>query len=119
MVNKKVFSFIIIMSMIFIGEGIDYVSGPYSVTIPAGMIRASFNVSVVYDIILETDENFILTIISSSQPSHVIIKDPTQATVIIMDDDGKQTSHHLDNNKNNNMLRMCEMQSLSVYTVKA
>jgi len=80
------------MSLIFIGEGVDYVSGPYNVTIPAGMTRASFNVSIINDSIFEFDENFTLTIISTSHPSNVTMTDPAQTTVTIVDDDGKNTT---------------------------
>ena len=65
--------------------GVDYDSGPYNVTIPAGMREASFDISINNDIIvLEGNENFSLVIISSSLP--VIFAD--EAVVTIVDDDG-------------------------------
>ena len=90
LVNTLVFLFIINISLIFT-EGIDYVSGPYSVIIFAGMTQASFNILIIDDNVSEANEKFTLTIISSSQPSRVTITDPAQLTVIIEDEgDGKR-----------------------------
>ena len=74
-----------------IGRGVDYYSGPYSVTFPAGVTRVSFNVPITNDNILESDEKFHLTIEigSSSLPSGVTVGNPYQTTVTIVDDDGK------------------------------
>ena len=63
----------------------DYTSGPYTVTFPAGATIASFNVSVNNDYILEDNENFMLTINSSSLPTGITRGDLDQATVIIVD----------------------------------
>ena len=63
----------------------DYTSGPYTVTFPAGAISASFNVSVNNDYILEDNEDFILTINSPSLPTGITRGDLDQATVIIVD----------------------------------
>ena len=46
----------------------DYTSGPYTVTIPAGQTTATFNVPITDDMILEIDENFILTIDETPLP---------------------------------------------------
>ena len=67
----------------------DYTSGPYTVTIPAGQTTATFNVPINGDDVLEGDEEFMLTIISSSLPTGVTHGTPCQATVTIMDNDGK------------------------------
>ena len=72
-----------------IGGGIDYESGPYNVTIPSGTTTAQFDVAINDDDILEGNENFNLTIMTSSEPSRVSIGNPAQATVTIVDDDGK------------------------------
>ena len=64
----------------------DYTSGPYTVTFPAGQTTATFDVPINDDNILEDNENFILTIDPSSLPSNVTIGDPGQATVTIVDD---------------------------------
>ena len=66
----------------------DYGSGPYEVTFTAGTTQASFNVSLTDDNIFESNENFMVTIDSSSLPSDVTVGDPRRATVIIMDNDG-------------------------------
>ena len=68
----------------------DYGSGPYTVTFPAGMISASFDIPINNDMISEGSENFTLTIDPSSlPPTGVSVGSPDQATVIIGDDDGK------------------------------
>ena len=68
----------------------DYTSGPYSVTIPAGGTSVTFNVSITNDNILEIDENFMLTINASSIPTCVTPGNPNQTTVTIVDDGCKQ-----------------------------
>ena len=68
----------------------DYGSGPYTVTFPAGMTSASFDIPINNDMISEGSENFTLTIDPSSlPPTGVSVGSPDQATVIIGDDDGK------------------------------
>ena len=65
----------------------DYTSGPYTVTIPAGQTTATFTVPINDDDILEGNENFMLTVSSSSLPDCVTHGTPSEATVIIMDND--------------------------------
>ena len=67
----------------------DYTSGPYTVTIPAGDTTATFNVPVNDDMIREGNENFMLTIDDTSLPTGVTRGNPGEATVTIVDDDGK------------------------------
>ena len=67
----------------------DYGSGTYQVTFTAGTTEASFNVSLNDDIVFESNENFMITIDSSSLPSNVTVGDPSRVTVIIVDNDGK------------------------------
>ena len=67
----------------------DYGSGPYTVTFPAGVTSVPFNVSITDDIIYEGNEDFILTIDPSSLPTDVSVGSPGQATVTIVDDDRK------------------------------
>ena len=67
----------------------DYTSGPYTVTFPAGQTTATFDVPINDDDILEGNENFILTIDQTSLPSNVTRGDPGEATVTIVDDDRK------------------------------
>ena len=67
----------------------DYHSGPYTVTFPAGATMATFNIPITDDNILERRENFILTINLSSLPGGVTRSDPGQTTVTIFNDDCK------------------------------
>ena len=53
--------------------------GPYSVTIPAGEMNASFSISIIDDDIPENDETFVIAINSSSLPNGVMIANPAQA----------------------------------------
>ena len=69
--------------------GVDYDSGPYSVTFTVGITMASFNVSINDDNILENDEDFILTIMRGTLPDGVTRDGDGQATVTIVDDDGE------------------------------
>ena len=68
--------------------GADYTSGPYSVTIPAGVISVSFRVAINDDNVGEEDEQFSLTIDPSSLPANVPRITPGVATFTIVDDDG-------------------------------
>ena len=67
----------------------DYGSGPYTVTFPAGVTSASFDIPINNDDILEGSENFTLTINPSSVPTGVTVGNPGQATVTIVDNDRK------------------------------
>ena len=67
----------------------DYTSGPYTVTFPAGQTTTTFDVPINDDNILEGNENFMLTISPSSLPINVVVGDPSQATVTILDNDRK------------------------------
>ena len=77
--------------MVLTGEGVDYNSGPYTVTVPVGKTSVIFSVPINDDNVLEGDENFNLTIDSAAPTNYVIIGNPHEASVIIVDDDGK---HH-------------------------
>ena len=68
-----------------IGGGVDYNSGPYNVTFPAGVTSVSFIITINNDNILEDDEEFNLTIF----PNNIITDSISRATVIIVNDDGK------------------------------
>ena len=67
----------------------DYISGPYTVTFPAGSTTATFDVPINDDNIYETNENFILTINETSLPTDVTHGSPVEAIVTIVDDDRK------------------------------
>ena len=75
--------------LLLIGGSDDYNSGPYVVTFLAGVTHVLFNVTITDDYVLEDDENFFLTIDSSSLPSNVTVNNLSQATVTILDNDGK------------------------------
>ena len=68
----------------------DYTSGPYTVTFPAGQTTATFDVPINDDNILEGDEDFMLTIDETSLPTDVTRGIPGKATVTIVDYDGKK-----------------------------
>ena len=67
----------------------DYTSGPYTVTIPAGEESVSLGISINDDNIFEHNENFVLTINVSSLPSGVTIGNHIETMVTIVDNDGK------------------------------
>jgi len=67
----------------------DYDVGPYNVTFPAGDTTVSFNVTIIDDRILESDETFQLSINTEKLPDNVTINDPINITVNIVDDDCK------------------------------
>ena len=66
----------------------DYTSGPYSVTFPAGVTISYLNIPINDDNIFENNENFMLTI-NSSLPQGIIIGYPGHQEVIIWDNDRK------------------------------
>ena len=68
---------------------VDYESGPYKITFPAGLTRMSFNISIFDDDVLEDNENFTLTINTESLPDGIIIDSPSRVVMIIRNDDSK------------------------------
>jgi len=75
------------VNRIVIGGGVDYNSGPYSVTFTAGQTSATFDIVIVDNNILEANEDFTLTIVQSSLPTGVTRGNPGSATVTILDND--------------------------------
>ena len=70
----------------------DYDSGPFTVIFASGITNASFNVTIIDNNQLESNETFYLFINPSSLPTisvNITISDPSQATVTILDDDCK------------------------------
>ena len=65
----------------------DYTSGPYTVTFPAGVTMIAFDVPITDDMILEVDEIFILTINGATLPNGITCNTPGQATVTIVDNE--------------------------------
>ena len=55
----------------------------------AGSDRASFNIPITDDDIVEENENFTLIIDMSSLPNDFILGSVSQATVVITDEDSK------------------------------
>ena len=69
--------------------GDDYMVGPYAITFSPGSTNASFDVAIINDSVLESDENFTLTINPSLLPSRVTVGASNSGRVTIMDDEGK------------------------------
>ena len=67
----------------------DYTSGPYTVTFPAGVTIIPFDVAINDDKISEGVENFMLTINQTSLPTDVSQHTPSKATVNIVDNERK------------------------------
>ena len=67
----------------------DYNAGLFTIILPAGEFRMEFNISITDDNILENDEEFNLTIISTSLPDRLLDGGIQQTTIFIADDDGK------------------------------
>ena len=68
--------------------GVDYDSGPYTVIFPAGVTSVSFDVSIIDDNMVENNETFDLTIVSSSS-NKITLGSSVQATLTIFDNDCK------------------------------
>ena len=64
----------------------DYTSGPYTVTFPAGQTTTTFNVPITDGDTFEGNETFMLTIDSSSLPTGLTTGNPDQATVTIFEE---------------------------------
>ena len=73
-------------------DGSDYEGGSFSVTFPAGVNVASFNVPIINDTIAECAKLFTLDleIPAAAAAMGVIRGSPDTATVHIMDDDGER-----------------------------
>ena len=70
--------------------GMDYHSGVYDVVFNSEQINSSFNISIFADEIKESDEKFVLDIISETLPSRVNHSaNQYQSTVVIKDTTGK------------------------------
>jgi len=72
------------------GGGVDYDSGPYTVTFPAGVISVPFDVTINNDNIMESSEDFNLTIVQRTLPTGVKRSNHrSSSTVTIHDNDRK------------------------------
>ena len=67
----------------------DYSPGPYSVTFPAGMTTASFDIIIIDDSFTEENEQFYLTIDPLTLSSDVMFDNLNAAVITIVDDDGE------------------------------
>ena len=70
-----------------IGE--DYNSVTFTIEFNTGRTHAPFSVAIKEDELFERNENFTLSINSSSLPNKVTITNPDQATVTIVDNESK------------------------------
>ena len=75
------------ISVYLTGGGVDYDSGPFDITFPAGETLAVFNVTINDDNIVEGNEKFTLSIDPSSLPNGVTVINPNQTAVNIIDND--------------------------------
>ena len=76
------------------GGGVDYNSGPYNVTFPAGETSVSFSITINNDTVLEDNETFNLNIAENSLPENVTLGVIYLAKVIILSD-GEYAVNHL------------------------
>ena len=74
----------------FTDGGVDYDSGIYTITFPAGVTIISFDVPINDDDILESNEDFSINIRSGHRlPDGVTLGSIDKATVTILDNEGK------------------------------
>ena len=64
--------------------GVDYSSGPYNVTFPAGVTSVLLNITINNDTVLEYNETFNLIITEESLPKYVILGEINITEVTIM-----------------------------------
>ena len=75
--------------MEYVGGGVDYNSGPYTVQFDVGITRALFTIPLIDDNIMEDNETFSFSVNASSLPSAITVSDSGQTTVTIVANDGK------------------------------
>ena len=78
------------------GGGTDYDSGPYNVTFPAGVFRASFDITIINDDVLENRETFNLIIAEDFLPENVTLGRPYLTQVNIFNIGGS-SKYAIDN----------------------
>jgi len=74
--------------MFNITGGVDYDSGPYTVTFPAGVTSVPFNVPIINDNIFEPNEEFYLTLTPKFLPDNVFLEGILEAKIVIKGNDG-------------------------------
>lgn len=72
-----------------IGGNVDYASGPFNTLIPAGETRVSFSVTLLTDNLFEQNEQFSVTIDSTSLPNRTFVEPGCVLVVTILNDDGE------------------------------
>lgn len=72
------------MMIQYVIGGVDYDSGPYSVTFPPGNTTAAFDVAIIFDEVEEDIETFTL-LIAPLLPPLIAHGGTIQATVMIID----------------------------------
>ena len=82
------YNYRIIIMMEYVGEGVDYNSGSYTVQFNVGVTRVPFNISLNNDNIMEGNETFNLKINTQSLPNGVTVGS-SQTTVTILANDRK------------------------------
>ena len=75
--------------MEYVGGGVDYNSGLYTIQFNVGITRALFTIPLIDDNIMEDNETFNFSVNASSLPSAITVSDSGQTTVTIMANDGK------------------------------
>ena len=78
--------------MEYVGGGMDYNSGPYTVQFNIGVTNIPLTVLINDDVILEDNETFSVNINEFSLPTSVTIGDYSQSTVTIRANDRKLRS---------------------------
>ena len=73
----------------FHGTENDYTTGPYYVTISAGLTKVSYDIIVLNDNVLEGNETFYVFINPVTLPRDVTVGDIYQAGITIINDDSK------------------------------
>ena len=81
--------------------GVDYDSGPYTVTFPAGVTSVSFDVPIFEDDIVEDDEYIVLSIISNLLSSGVNQDYPNTTMIVIAKNDSKSYHYNIQTHDSN------------------
>ena len=76
------------------GGGVDYDSGPYTVTFSAGVTSVQFDVPIIDDDIYEPNEEFYLTLTPELLPDNVFLEGILETKIIIDANDGNYHVTH-------------------------
>ena len=75
------------------GTNPDFDDGPHDVEFPINTTMALFNIEITDDVILEIDEDFMLSIDSTQLIPQVYLGNISQASALIIDDDRKYNNY--------------------------